>query len=82
MVTTAYDNNRGSLKFYFRRHMTSLAARSTASRIHHRIEQCLCDFDKPLEEIANDSTTEQPMTAPLMEPDEVPPELTETRQRT
>ena len=69
-------------KFYFRRHDISGSSISTATRIHRRVEECLCDFDKPLEKIANDSTTEQPMTAPLMEPDEVPPELTtETRQR-
>ena len=61
-------------KFYFRRHDISGSSISTATRIHHRVEECLCDFDKPLEEIANDLTTEQPMTAPLMEPDEVFPQ--------
>ena len=40
------------------------------------------NFDNPPEEAVNDSAT-QPMNTPLMEPEEIPPELsTEQRQRT
>ena len=69
-------------RFYFRRHDISGSSVSTATRIHNRIEECLVNFDNPPEEAVNDSAT-QPMNTPLMEPEEIPPELsTEQRQRT
>ena len=70
-------------RFYFKRYDVSGSSISTATRIHHRVEECLCDFDKAPEEDVNDSSPE-PMNTPLIEPEETPPELqpeARTRQR-
>ena len=68
-------------RFYFKRYDVSGSSTSTATRIHQRIEECMHDFDKPLEEDDNDSD-ENPMTTPLLETEETPPELQpEARRR-
>ncbi len=69
-------------KFYFKRYDISGSSISTATRIHHRIEECLVNFDKPPEEPVNDSVNLQPMTTTLMEPEEVPQQLlTDVRKK-
>ena len=53
------------------------------TRIHHRVEECLRDFDKAPKKDVNDSSPE-PMNTPVIEPEETLPELqpeARTRQR-
>ena len=61
-------------RFYFKRYDMAENPASTATRIVRRLDEIQFDFDKPLEQDANDSET-IPMNAPLVEPDEVPIEL-------
>ena len=68
-------------KYYARKHEVRDDSESTSTRISRITEPGTMDITSMIDTVANDATQDQPLTAPMIEPEEVPPELADPPQR-
>ena len=73
-------NEEAYKRYYHKRYDISQSSTSTSTRIAARLHEAQWNFDEPLPLEENDSTLSEPMTIPLMEPDEASEYLQPTQQ--
>lgn len=65
-------------RYYARKHEIRDDSTSTSTRITSILEQGMIDISSIIDMESNDATLEQPLIAPMIEPEDIPPELSAT----